>query len=140
MKTVHVLKRDIDATLNAPALQGKNFPEFFKSFALKNKLPFSILEDTNVTNDAEVHVKEGDLWHCLQGEVVFVCGGKLVEPRCRLNADGSKNKNELYAKKINGGTEFLVHSGDWLWIPAGEPHQHSAKDTARLVIIKIPLL
>ena len=33
---------------------------------------------------------------------------------------------------------MILKQGDWLWIPAGEPHQHSATGTARLVIIKIP--
>ncbi|KKU68811.1 MAG: hypothetical protein UX89_C0001G0002 [Parcubacteria group bacterium GW2011_GWA2_47_16] len=140
MKTVHIPKKNIDATLINSPVKGKNLLEPFRTFALQNKLPFSILEDTAVENDAEVHVKEGDLWFGLEGEAIFVCGGELVEPKCRLNSDGTENHNELYAKEIADGEKFIVKAGDWLWIPAGDPHQHSAIGTARLVIIKIPAL
>ena len=138
MKSVHVRKSDLATTLKVLPTQGKNLLEPFKSFALKNRLPFSILEDTHVSNDAEVHLGEGDLWFCLEGEATFVCGGSLVDGVHRLNADGTLNKNELYAKEIAGGREFRIRVGDWLWIPAGEPHQHSALGTARLCIIKVP--
>lgn len=139
MKTILIQKTEVEKTLSASPIQGKRLPEPFRSFAAANTLPFAILEDTEVANDAEVHQHEGDLWFGLQGEAVFICGGKLMEPKCRLNADGSENKNELYAKKISGGEEFVVRAGDWLWIPAGEPHQHCARGTARLVIVKIAL-
>lgn len=139
MKTIYVPKEDIGATLDKPPVKGKNLLEPFRTFALENKLPFSILEDTAVSNDAEVHAREGDLWFGLEGEATFLCGGELVEPKYRLNADGTENKDEAYSPKIKDGVEFIVRAGDWLWIPAGEPHQHSAKQTARLVIIKIPL-
>jgi len=137
MKTVFVSSDEIGVMLRGKAIIGKNLLEPFRTLSLQNKLPFSILEDTAVSNDAEVHAKEGDLWFGLEGEAKFVCGGEMVEPKCRLNA-GTENKNELYASKIKGGSEFVVRAGDWLWIPAGEPHQHSATGTARLVIIKIP--
>lgn len=139
MKTVLISKRDVDTALSALPLTGKNLLEPFARFAAEKELPFSILEDTAVSNNAEVHTREGDLWFCLQGEAVFVCGGTLSEPRCRLYPDGSENKNELYSKEIKDGKEFVVKAGDWLWIPAGEPHQHSARGTARLIIVKIPL-
>ncbi|MDO8634129.1 MAG: hypothetical protein Q7K34_02435 [archaeon] len=138
-KSILVKKSKIDETLARPGRSGKTLLEPFRSFALENKLPFSILEDTAVSNDAEVHMQEGDLWFCLQGRARFVCGGKLVEPQYRLNTDGSINKNELYASGIIGGTEFSLEVGDWLWIPAGKSHQHGAEATARLMIIKIPL-
>ncbi len=138
MKTVLISKSTVEATLSKVPIQGKHLPEPFKSFALANKLPFAILEDTKVSNGAEVHIHEGDLWLCLEGEAVFTCGGELVEPKYRLSADSTENKNELFASNIKGGIEFSVRAGDWLWIPAGEPHQHSAVGTSRLVIIKIP--
>src|SRR3989338_342243 len=121
MKTFFVSKGKIDATLGKSPLKGKNLLEPFKMFASKNKLPFSILEDTAVSNDAEVHAREGDLWFCLEGEAEFVCGGTPEQSQCRLNP-GTENQNELYAKKTLGGTKFVLKAGDWLWIPAGEPH------------------
>jgi len=126
-----IKKELIEETLKTEAKQGKGLVEPLKSFAIEHKLPFKILEDKEVINEAEVHKTEGDLWHCLEGEVKFIYGGELVEPKF-------VNEKELKAGEIRGGKEILLGPGDWFWIPAGQPHQHSCSGTARLIIIKIP--
>jgi len=88
-------------------------------------------------NDAEVHKREGDLWCCISGEVVFTCGGDLVDPSPVRNLDGTENLDELKAKTIRRGTKIIMRPGDWLWIPPGQSHQHVCKRTGRLFIIKI---
>lgn len=125
-------KEEVDKILASGPEVGKRM--LFKS----NNLPVGILEDKEVINDAEVHMTEGDLWQCLEGEVTFICGGELVGPWFGKDKDGHENKNELKAKEIKGGTEIILKPGDWLWIPAGEPHQHKTPRTARLAIVKIP--
>ena len=132
-------KKDIDVVCATPPITGKNLLEPLKSMAIEHGLPFKILEDHQVSNDAEVHLREGDLWYCLEGEASFVYGGALVEPQIKIRKDGTKDENELFAKEISGGTEVMMTSGDWLWIPAGQAHQHSCAGTARFMIIKIPL-
>lgn len=137
-KAVIVRKEEIFKTLSVQALSGKRLLEPLKSFSAENKFPLNILEDKEISNDAEVHKLEGDLWHCLEGEVTFIHGGELADPVFGHNADGTINENELSAKEISGGEEMIVKKGDWFWIPAGVPHQHSCSGTARLIIIKIP--
>lgn len=132
-------KKDIDAMCTTAPMGGKNLLEPLKSIAIERGLPFKILEDHQVVNDAEVHLDEGDLWYCLEGEVTFVYGGALVEPRVKVRKDGTEDVSEQLGKEISGGTEAILKSGDWLWIPAGQPHQHSCAGTARLMIIKIPV-
>lgn len=131
-------KKDISAMCATVPIAGKNLLEPLKSMAVKHDLPFKILEDHQIVNDAEVHVREGDLWYCIEGEARFIYGGALVEPQIKVRKDGTRDVNELFAKEISGGTEVVVTSGDWLWIPAGQPHQHSCVGTARFMIIKIP--
>ena len=97
-----------------------------------SSLPFKIHEDIQVMNKAEIHKKAGDLWLCLEGEPTFIVGGELIDP-------WEKDENELRAENIKDGDEFVLKAGDWLWIPPNCPHQHGCKDTARLVIIKVPL-
>ncbi len=133
-----ISKQQIDETLAVAPTPGKKLLEPFKSFAKERNLPFNILEDKEITNDPEIHMHEADLWYCLEGEVTFVYGGQMVEPSFRKKADGTENANEICAKSISGGTEVVMHPGDWLWIPAGEPHQHISSGLARLMIIKIP--
>jgi mannose-6-phosphate isomerase-like protein (cupin superfamily) len=138
-KCVLVRKEEINKTLASAPVQGKKLLEPLKSLAAANKLPFNILEDTEVlNNEAEIHKHEGDLWLCLEGEPTFVYGGELVEPWVKKNADGTTDEREWKAKEIRGGTKAVLKPGDWLWIPAGQPHQHLCSDTARLAIIKIP--
>ncbi len=138
-KCVLVRKEEIDKTLATPPVVGKKLLEPLKSFASANKLPFNILEDKEVlNNEAEIHKHEGDLWLCLEGEVNFIYDGELVEPWAKKNADDTENPNEIKAKEIKNGTEAVLKPGDWLWIPAGQPHQHNCAGTARLAIIKIP--
>lgn len=126
---IFLSKKEIDKILAAKPVQGKRM-----LMAIAEGRPFGILEDTEVSNEAEVHKLEGDLWHCLEGEVEFVCGGELVDSWVRESSGG----NELGGKDIKGGTSMVLKNGDWLWIPAGEPHMHKTSGTARLVIIKIP--
>ena len=62
---VVVRKKQITDTLKQESLAGKRLLEPLKSFAIGNSLPLNILEDKEISNDAEVHMREADLWHCL---------------------------------------------------------------------------
>ena len=135
---VVVRKKQIADTLKQESSAGKRLLEPLKSFAAGNELPMNILEDKEISNDAEVHMHEADLWHCLEGGVKFVYGGEMVDPWFGKNPDGSENRDEIKAKEIKGGDTVVLCPGDWFFIPAGQPHSHSCKGTARLVIIKIP--
>ena len=139
-KCVLVRKEVFDETLATAPTKGKHLLEPLKSIASENKLPLmGILEDTEVTNEAEIHHHEGDLWLCLEGEVEFIYGGELIEPWFKKLPDGSEDRREVKAKEIKNGTREILKPGDWLWIPAGRPHVHNKLDGyARLVIIKIP--
>lgn len=138
--SIYIAKQTIDETLAQDIEVGKRQLEPFKAFAQQNKLPITILEDTNVSNDVEVHRHEGDLWICLSGEVEFVVGGVLVEPWAKQLPDGGIDDRELKAKILTGGERYTLREGDILWIPAGQPHLHKTSGTARLYIIKVPTL
>jgi len=135
---VYVSKERFDETLAMPPTDGKRLLEPLKTISREQTFPVNILEDQNVSNDAEVHMHEADLWCCVEGEVTFIVDGKLKDPIAKVLQDGSVDSRELHAKEIIDGNTIVLHSGDWLWIPAGQPHQHICKGTARLLIIKIP--
>lgn len=134
---IFVPKEKIDETLSTTPAEGEHLVEPLKAFAFQTGFPAKILEDVRVQNEAEIHRTEGDLWQCLEGTVTFICGGELVDPWQVQKADGSEDANELKAKNIRGGITQVLKPGDWLWIPPGEPHQHSAEGVARLLIIKV---
>lgn len=138
-KGVVIRRRDIDATLGAQSTQGKRLLEPLRSLAGVHDVPINILEDNNVVNRAEVHKHEADLWQCLEGEVTFVYDGELVNPVALNRPDGSIDEREWSGDEIRGGIEAVLKPGDWLWIPAGVPHQHKCSSIARLIIIKVPV-
>ena len=134
---VLIQKKIIDETLANEPTKGKKLLEPLKSAASDGKAPVNILETKNVNSDAEVHKKTNDLFYCLEGEVTFICGGEMIDVWVK-EKDGIPNENELGGKDIKGGTEYILKSGDWLWILAGEPHKQICQGLARLIIIKIP--
>ncbi|OGY63563.1 MAG: hypothetical protein A3I89_01990 [Candidatus Harrisonbacteria bacterium RIFCSPLOWO2_02_FULL_41_11] len=138
--TVVVRSEEVKKSLESIPVQGKKLLEPLKSIATQHDLPFNILEDKDVSDNlAEVHAVDGDLWLCLEGEAVFTLGGELVDPYEVKRRDGVSDSRELKAKKIQGGTNTVLKSGDYLWIPPGVPHVHNVPTgVARLVIIKIP--
>lgn len=127
-----VKKVFFDQTLSSQSQQGKRLLEPLKSFAIEHSLPFNILEDKEVVNEGEIHDHEDDLWCCLEGNVTFVCGGVLESRKSHPTKPG-----EWSGSGIGGGKEYTLGVGDWLWIPAGEPHLHKTNGVARLIIIKI---
>jgi mannose-6-phosphate isomerase-like protein (cupin superfamily) len=132
----HIKKERIDQTLAAQTKKGTNLLEPLKSLATEKKLPFKILEDNQVENDAEVHANVGDLWYCMEGETEFTCGGELFKPTPLIKS-GNEVVGELRSKEITGGQKVILKPGDWLWIPPGTPHQHKCDNIARMIIIKI---
>ncbi len=137
-RCLYVPKGVIDETLAQSSIDGKRQLEPLKTLAKEKGLPVNILEDKNVSNDAEVHRHEDDLWICLSGEVTFTVEGKMEDPAIHVKKDGTKDDREIKAKKILNGIQHTLRQGDILYIPAGQPHTHETKSEARLYIIKLP--
>lgn len=135
---VLIPKKDVDAALAVPSQPGARLLEPVKALTSANKVPFNIQENTNVTDSKpELHLKHADLWHCISGELTFLCGGTIVNKVHRKTPEGTGNPNELTGDKIEGGTNANLKPGDWLWIPAGVPHQMFCPNTSRTAIIKV---
>lgn len=138
---VVVRKKDLEKVLSITPREGKRLLEWDPR-CVNRKIPFNILEDTYVENEAEVHTREGDYWECVQGRVVFLVGGILSEPRV-VKSVPSFPSNEIIewkGKEIKEGEEVVLEAGDRLWIPPGVPHSHKVLNgTARLMITKIKM-
>lgn len=130
-KHIFIGKEDTEKILQIEPKQGKRGLPWALPDEPQLKLPFNVLEDTNVVNEPEVHDTEGDYWECLQGDVVFTVGGRLINPRL-------VKENEWKGDGIESGEEIRMCPGDRLWIPPGVPHSHKKIDgTAYLMITKI---
>jgi uncharacterized protein len=74
----------------------------------------SVLRRTSA-GQAEIHVKETDIFYVVDGAATFVTGGKI------LGAKESR-PNQLLGTGIEGGQVHQLKKGDFITIPAGVPH------------------
>ena len=64
---------------------------------------------------AEIHTRDTDIIHVLEGSATFVTGGTVVEPKT-IAAD------EIRGKEIKGGESWRISKGDVIVVPNGVPH------------------
>lgn len=132
---IFVSSAKVKEWLKTDYTKGKRLLRPSKEFSEMTGFPVKILEDCEVTNEGEIHEHEGDLWQCLEGEAIFFCGGELENPEKHPTKAG-----EWKGSRVKDGSQIILRTGDWLWIPAGEPHQHNCPNgVARMVIIKVPV-
>jgi uncharacterized cupin superfamily protein len=63
----------------------------------------------------EVHEKETDVIHVIDGEATFVTGGKMIGGK-------STKPGQMMGKDIEGGETHHLTKGDVIVVPAGTPH------------------
>ena len=138
-KSVFIPKSVIDEALATPPVKGKHPIASFKERLALLGVPsgtIEILENYQVErfeNPTELHERVADLWIGLEGAVIFVVGGELVD----RTAHPTK-QFEWKGTSITGGVEHVVGPGDILYIPPGDPHTHFG--SGRLYIVKIPVI
>lgn len=64
---------------------------------------------------AEIHTRDTDIIHVLEGAAIFVTGGTAVDPKV-IGPD------EIRGKEIRGGQSRRVQKGDVIVVPNGVPH------------------
>jgi glc operon protein GlcG len=64
---------------------------------------------------SEIHTKDTDIIHVLEGSATLVTGGTAVEPKTIA-------PDEIRGKEIKGGESRRISKGDVIVIPNGVPH------------------
>jgi glc operon protein GlcG len=64
---------------------------------------------------AEVHVRDTDIIHVLEGKALFVVGGTVVDGKTTA-------QDEVRGSRIELGTEYKLSKGDVFVVPNGTPH------------------
>jgi quercetin dioxygenase-like cupin family protein len=67
-------------------------------------------------NEPEVHTHWTHYIHVLSGEATLIYGGTVTNSR-------ETSPGQIRGDAIAGGTKMTVHTGDFLQIPAGMPHE-----------------
>jgi glc operon protein GlcG len=69
----------------------------------------------NGTGEAEVHLKDTDIFYIQEGSAEFITGGEVTAPR-------NTSSIEIRGSEIKGGEVHLIKAGDVITIPNGVPH------------------
>jgi glc operon protein GlcG len=78
----------------------------------------------------EVHVRDTDIIHVLEGAATFVTGGELVDPK-------TVAPGEIRGSRISGGEQRRIAKGDVIVVPAGTPHWFKAVEPpVRYFVVK----
>ena len=64
---------------------------------------------------AEVHFRDTDIFHIIEGSATFVIGGTTVDPK-------TVAPDEIRCKEIEGGESRHLGKGDVIIVPKGVPH------------------
>ena len=65
--------------------------------------------------EAELHVKDTDIFYILDGSATFVTGGAMIDSK-------DTAPDEKRGKSLNGGTTYHLIGGNVVIIPAGVTH------------------
>ena len=77
---------------------------------------------------AEVHTRDTDIIHVLEGSAIFVTGGTAVDPQTIA-------PHEVRGKEIKGGQDRRINKGDVIIVPNGVPHWFKQVDGPLLYFV-----
>jgi uncharacterized RmlC-like cupin family protein len=80
------------------------------------------------SGQSEVHASWNDNIFIQEGEASFILGGAATDAK-------EREPGEMRGSVINGGTTTAMKVGDYLFIPAGVPHQMTLKAGQRVKFI-----
>ena len=134
--SVLLAKAMLDETLAQEPQTGKRDMTPFSALAKSLGVPMTMIEAKATTGKVEIHRRHADVWLCIDGTATIRCDGTAPDATVRVK-DGVANEYELRGDAIEGGVDHALLAGDWLFIPAGQPHQLIAPDYARFIVVKV---
>ena len=102
---------------------------FAKGMPLLENKEFKIhASRRNAPGVAEIHTRDTDIIHVLEGSATLVTGGSAVEPKTIA-------PDEIRGKEITGGQSRRIGKGDVIVIPNGVPHWFKQVDAPLLYYV-----
>ena len=77
---------------------------------------------------AEIHTRDTDIIHVLEGSAIFVTGGTVAEPKTIVS-------DEIRGKEIKGGQSRRIGKGAVIVVPNGVPHWFQQIDAPLLYYV-----
>ena len=102
---------------------------FIKGMPLLEKGEFKVhASRREVPGVAEIHTRDTDIIHVLEGSATFVTGGTAMEPKTIA-------PDEIRGKEIRGGEVRRIGKGDVIIVPHGVPHWFKQVDAPLLYYV-----
>ncbi|HZQ41492.1 MAG TPA: hypothetical protein VFA87_11875, partial [Rhizomicrobium sp.] len=106
----HLSAKEVDALTDKPGPGAKTaFPVDHENYYVE------YAQRSDKGNEPEVHTHWTHYIQVLSGEATLVYGGAVSNAR-------ETGPGQIRGDAIQGGTSIVVHTGDFLQIPAGMPH------------------
>jgi quercetin dioxygenase-like cupin family protein len=103
--------KDVDALTDKPGPGAHTaFPVDHENYYVE------YAQRTDQGNEPEVHTHWTHYIHVLSGEATLIYGGTVSNAK-------ETSPGQIRGSAIVGGTTMTVHTGDFLQIPAGMPHE-----------------
>jgi uncharacterized RmlC-like cupin family protein len=77
---------------------------------------YTMLAYRSKTGGGEIHENYADIFYVVHGDARLLTGGKLLNPT-------TASPGEIRGTGVEGGSETVLHQGDFVHIPASVPHQ-----------------
>ena len=107
----HLSAKEVDALTDKPGPGAKTaFPVDHENYYVE------YAQRSDKGNEPEVHTHWTHYIQVLSGEATLVYGGTVAGAR-------ETGPGQIRGDSIQGGTSIAVHTGDFLQIPAGMPHE-----------------
>ena len=121
----HITGKELSETLQKGMTPGA----LYSQVVLAKKPNYMIYTTTRDTSgQSEIHDGWNDNIFIKEGEASFVLGGKATDAK-------EREPGEKRGSVIEGGTTSVTKVGDYLFIPAGVPHQMIVKPGQRVTFI-----
>src|SRR6476659_5623517 len=109
----HIAGKELSDLLKKGMIPGALFSQIILA---KHPTYLIYITTRDKSGQSEVHQNWNDNIFIQDGETSFVVGGAATDAK-------EREPGELRGSAISGGKTVVLHAGDYLFVPAGVPHQ-----------------
>jgi mannose-6-phosphate isomerase-like protein (cupin superfamily) len=124
-----------DAYMFIPKTQQKLVPDksgfYAQAILSRQKSGQAMITGRDKTGEAEVHADWTDHIFVREGGGTMVLGGTIEKPR-------TVGPGETRGSAVSGGKSFVMHPGDYIYVPVNTPHRMilTQGQSIRYIVVK----
>jgi mannose-6-phosphate isomerase-like protein (cupin superfamily) len=118
-----------------PSSQQKLVPDksglYAQAMLSRHKNDFALVTNRDKSGEGEAHAGWADHIFVQEGGATMILGGAIENPR-------EAGPGETRGSGVSGGKSFVLHTGDYIFVPANVPHRMilAPGQTIRYAVVK----